>query len=95
MKILIDQNISFRIISKIASFSDVAYHVKNFGLHQANDYEIFMFARNNQFDAIITIDEDFIKLLDTFSFPPKIIWIRTGNCSTDLLASILNEKFEK
>lgn len=95
MKLLIDQNISFRILSKFRAFDGVANHVKDFGLHQANDYEIFMYARNQQFDAIITIDEDFIKLLNTFSNPPKIVWIRTGNCSTEVLANILNEKFEK
>lgn len=39
----------------------------------ADDYAIFMHARENLFDAVITLDDDFVKLLNVFSVPPKVI----------------------
>lgn len=94
MKLLIDQNISHRIIPIISeSFSELT-HVRNVGLKDKNDYEIFMFARQNNFNAVISLDEDFIHLLQTFKSPPKIIWLKTGNCSTTELAQLLIQKKE-
>ena len=93
MKLLIDQNISHRIIPLLnEQFSDI-YHVKDSGLINADDHIIFKYARENEFNAVITLDDDFVKLLNLFSAPPKIIWLRTGNCSTTFLAEILNLKF--
>ncbi|MCE6992374.1 DUF5615 family PIN-like protein [Dyadobacter sp. CY323] len=94
MKLLIDQNISHRIVPLLHSTFQALHHTKDLDLINADDYQIFMFARRNDFDAVITIDDDFVKLLNTFSIPPKIIWIRTGNCSTANLAEILIVKFE-
>ncbi|TLV01066.1 DUF5615 family PIN-like protein [Dyadobacter luticola] len=92
MKLLIDQNISHRIIPLITQESWDLFHVKDLGLRNADDHEIFRYARQNEFAAVITNDDDFVKLLNLFSSPPKIIWLRTGNCSTEYLAEILSER---
>lgn len=89
MKILIDQNISFRLVQRIASIFPQVAHVKSLGLTDANDYQIFMWARQQGFTAIFTQDEDFYSLLLEHGVPPKIIWLRTGNCSTTFLAEII------
>ena len=89
IRILIDQNISHRIIPKISTTFSAVEHVRNLGLQQASDYEIFLQARGQQFDAILTIDEDFLNLIQVFGSPPKIIWLRLGNCQTDYIASVL------
>lgn len=94
MKLLIDQNISHRIVQPVSHVFTSLHHVRDLALTNADDHQIFMFARQNQFDAIVTIDDDFVKLLNLFSFPPKIIWIRTGNCSTSALSQILLTKYE-
>lgn len=94
MKLLIDQNISQRIIGLLDHRFGSVQHVRKLGLTDADDHAIFMFARNNSYDAIITIDDDFVKLLNLFSAPPKIIWIRTGNCSTSVLSEILIQRFD-
>jgi predicted nuclease of predicted toxin-antitoxin system len=51
MKILIDQNISFRIIHHLEHLSFDLHHVKTLGLTDANDHQIFRFARQNAFDV--------------------------------------------
>ncbi|MGN7887144.1 DUF5615 family PIN-like protein [Dyadobacter sp. 22481] len=94
MKVLIDQNISQRILPLMASQFDVLDHVRQIGLTDANDYDIFMFARANGYQAIITLDEDFVTLINQFSKPPKIIRIRTGNCSTNVLSDLLSDKID-
>ncbi len=94
MKLLIDQNISHRIIPLISSSFSELTHVRNEGLKDKSDYEIFMFARQYKFDAVISLDEDFVHLLQTFNSPPKIIWLKTGNSSTTQLAQLLVQKKE-
>jgi predicted nuclease of predicted toxin-antitoxin system len=89
MKLLLDQNISYRLIERIKSvFSDV-YHVKDIGLIDANDYAIFMEARAARFNAIFTLDADFHYLWQQYGAPPKVIWLRVGNCSTAFLADVV------
>ena len=89
MKILVDQNISFRVIPHLLStFGDVQ-HVKTHNLLDTNDHDIFKYARANGFDGIITMDDDFQNILLERGTPPKIIWIRTGNCSTAVLIEVL------
>lgn len=94
MKILIDQNISQRILPMLAPYFDELQHIRNLGLTDADDHDIFMYARNNGYRAVITIDDDFVKLINQFSQPPKVIWIRTGNCSTAMLSAILVDKVD-
>lgn len=94
MKVLIDQNISFRIVPKISDLFPEVSHVKSLGLIDAKDFDIFMFARRENFQAIITQDEDFYAHLLEHGMPPKIIWIRTGNCSTPFLTEILHRNAE-
>lgn len=53
MKVLVDQNISFRIIPKILDLFQDATHVKSLGLMNAKDFDIFMYARKEGFDVKI------------------------------------------
>lgn len=89
MTVLIDQNISHRIVPQIAFLFDTLDHVKTNAWTDWQDYDIFMHARHLQYDAIITLDDDFNKLLLVHGTPPKIIWLKTGNCSTAKLAEVI------
>ncbi len=85
MKLLVDQNISHRIVPLIEHLFPNTFHVKDLGLVDSNDFEIYRYARQHQFDAVVTLDEDFYILQVKHGIPPKIIWLRTGNCSTKIL----------
>jgi len=52
------------------------------------DLNIWQFAKTNNY-TILTFDEDFCELQNLYSFPPKIIWLRTGNVSTKEIADLL------
>ena len=89
MKILIDQNISFRIINRIEGAFPNVLHVKSLGLTDTDDYKIFKYARRNNFDAVLTIDEDFYNILLANRTPPKIIWLRLHNASVAIQAKAI------
>lgn len=89
MKIIIDENISSRLVTLIQHVFPDVEHVKSLGLMTTNDFNIFMFARQNGFDAILTLDEDYYNIQLTHGIPPKIIWLRLGNCSTNALSEVI------
>ena len=93
MKLLFDQNISFRLIKRIIDLFPDAKQVRELGLENSTDSEIFDFAKRNDF-AIVTFDSDFCDLNIIRGFPPKIIWIRTGNTTTKNLENLFRSKNE-
>ncbi len=93
MKLLFDQNISFRIIKKIADFLPFANQVKQLGLENASDYQIWEYAKNHNY-TIVTFDIDFFDISLLRGTPPKVVWLRLGNTSTDNLAECIKKNFE-
>ncbi|MDZ7935528.1 MAG: DUF5615 family PIN-like protein [Emticicia sp.] len=94
MKIVIDQNISFRIIHQIEHLFTKVEHIRTLGWTDAPDIIIFRNAKQQKFDAILTLDEDFDNLILENGTPPKILWLRVRNCSTAHLAKIIALKIE-
>ncbi|MCL2417006.1 MAG: DUF5615 family PIN-like protein [Bacteroidales bacterium] len=91
MKLLFDQNISYRILQLLPdSFSDCR-QVGVVGLHNSKDSDIWQFAKQNNF-TIVTFDSDFFDMSILHGSPPKVVWLRTGNIPTSGLAErmILN-----
>ncbi|SHE69260.1 hypothetical protein SAMN05444274_102123 [Mariniphaga anaerophila] len=77
MRFLFDQNISHRILKLLPENYSGSTTVKQEGLTNSPDKEIWEFAKTNKF-IIVTQDSDFNDINSLYGFPPKIIWIRTG-----------------
>lgn len=92
MKLLFDQNLSYRLVRKLSIIFPEAKQVKELELENKTDKEIWKFAKDNGY-SIVTFDADFYELSSYFGHPPKIIWLRTGNMRTDKLIEILMERF--
>ncbi|OFY50991.1 MAG: hypothetical protein A2W85_05100 [Bacteroidetes bacterium GWF2_41_31] len=88
MRFLFDQNISHRILKLIPEKYSGSTTIKNEGLINAPDREIWDFAKLKDY-IIVTQDSDFNDLNSLYGFPPKIIWIRTGNLKTQAIVDIL------
>ncbi|OCR00011.1 hypothetical protein BCD67_02600 [Oscillatoriales cyanobacterium USR001] len=88
MKLLFDHNLSPRLVNRLADIFPESNHVDNLGLAQTDDSDVWIYAQNNGF-AIATKDSDYNELLILRGFPPKIIWIRRGNCSTSEIEALL------
>ncbi len=88
MKLLFDHNLSPRLVERLADLFPESTHVYTLGMDQADDREVWNYAQTNDL-TIVTRDSDYNELLVVRGFPPKIIWIRRGNCSTKEIETIL------
>lgn len=91
MKLLLDQNLSYRLVKKLESVFPGTQHVGNLGLTNKTDRSIWDFAKKEGF-TIVTFDSDFYDLSLTQGHPPKIIWIKSGNSTTVNLERLLSGK---
>ena len=88
MKLLLDQNISYRLISKIEYLFPNTDQVKRLKLDGKTDHQIWNYTRLNGY-TILTFDGDFCDIAAVKGHPPKIIWLRTGNLTTAQLAEVI------
>ena len=83
IRLLFDQNLSPRLVARLT-------HVSTLGLDTALDSAIWEYARQHGF-TIVTKDADFGELSILLGFPPKVVWIRRGNCSTRDIETLLRD----
>lgn len=89
MTIWIDAQLSPAIALWISNnFDLLAFAVRDIGLRDAEDIEIFQAAKQENV-IVMTKDRDFVDLLDRLGAPPKVIWITCGNTSNARLKEIL------
>jgi predicted nuclease of predicted toxin-antitoxin system len=77
VKLLFDENLSRRLVPRIHDLFPGSKHVSTEGLLQAEDSQVWKFAKANDF-TIVTADADFYEMATTIGSPPKVIWLR--NC---------------
>lgn len=93
MKLLFDQNLSFKLCQMIADLFPDSSHVRLLGLSEGADRALWDFAKANGF-CIVTQDVDFADLAGLLGAPPKVIWLRAGNQTTSAIAELLRRQAE-
>lgn len=93
MKLLFDQNISFRVVKVLQELFPEANHVNEYSLHSVSDRQIWNYAKENQFH-IVTFDADFNDLVTLYGHPPKVIWLRLGNTSSQNIVKSFSSHIE-
>jgi predicted nuclease of predicted toxin-antitoxin system len=93
MKLLFDENVSYRVVKKIAHLFPDCENVGRVKLLNTNDLLIWEYAQKNDF-AIVTFDEDFGELSLLKGYPPKVILLKTGNISKNDLIELFIDKQE-
>ena len=88
MKLLLDENLSVRLVRLLADDFPGSTQVVAAGLGGADDGTIWAFAARHGY-TIVTKDDDFRSLSLVRGSPPKVIHLRVGNSSTDRIATIL------
>ena len=100
MKLLFDHNLAPRLVTTLGDTFPDSRHVEALGLARASDSAVWEYAKENGF-AIVSKDADFQQLSFLYGMPPKVIWIRRGNCSVAEVETFLRnsvdviEEFEK
>ena len=93
MKLLFDENLSFRLCRQLHPFFPDSSQVRLAGLAQADDDTIWRFAGANDY-VIVSLDADFAERAAALGPPPKVIWLRCGNKPTESVAALLSDNFE-
>ena len=103
MKLLFDQNLSFKLARVLADLFPDSIHVREVGLESSDDITVWNYATEMGY-IIVSKDADMHDSSLFFGYPPKVIWIRLGNCSTvdveelirkeiDVINIFLNDEF--
>ncbi len=88
MRLLFDQNLSHRLIASLVDDFAGSARVRDVGLATSSDSDVWKYAAANGF-AIVSKDYDFQQRALLFGHPPKVIWIRLGNCRTEDISALL------
>jgi predicted nuclease of predicted toxin-antitoxin system len=90
-RLLFDENLSPDLPALLREIFPNAVHVRNVGLERADDLVVWEHARAHRL-AIVTKDDDFRQRSFLHGAPPKVIWVRLGNCRTAAVAALLSER---
>jgi predicted nuclease of predicted toxin-antitoxin system len=93
MKLLSDQNLSPHLASSLNDLFPGSNHVYLLGLDRVLDAEVWEYARENGF-ILVSKDADFSELSLLRGHPPKLIWLRPGNCTTGQIERLLRLNYE-
>jgi predicted nuclease of predicted toxin-antitoxin system len=89
LKLLVDQNLSPWLCQSLRRRFPDSVHVREIGLARSSDADVWDYAARHGF-AILTKDADFRQRSFLRGHPPKVIWVRLGNCSTGVIEELFN-----
>lgn len=92
MKLLFDENLSFRLVAMLADIFPESTHVRDAGLLGSEDRMIWEFAAQQGF-ILVSKDTDFYDRSVLYGAPPKVIWLRIGNSTVAETANVLLHQY--
>ena len=75
------------------SFGVNARTLRDLGLRDAEDREIFNAARSQADTVIVSKDSDFVDLVLRLGTPPQVLWVTCGNLTNRRLEAVFRELF--
>jgi len=93
VKLLFDENLSHKLAHLLADIFPNSLHVRDIGLKATSDPLVWDYAKDNDF-MIVSKDADMHDLSLVFGNPPKVVWVRLGNCSTLQIEELLRRDFD-
>lgn len=93
MKLLFDQNLSFKLCQRLADLFPDSDQVRRLDLDQADDQHIWRHAKANGF-VLVSQDSDFADMAALYGPPPKVVWLRCGNQPTEVVEKLLRDHAE-
>jgi predicted nuclease of predicted toxin-antitoxin system len=92
LKLLLDHNLSPRLVRLLADRYPRCAHVHQIGMDRASDTEVWLYAAQHEI-TIVSKDADFHQRSLLLGSPPKVVWLRIGNCSVAESETILRERY--
>ena len=94
MKLLLDQNISRKLVLELIRDYPGSSHVYLLKLSKADDSDIWYYAKHHHY-TLVTKNTDMVDLCVLRGMPPKVIWLRIGNCTTELVREVIANNRER
>ena len=94
MRFTFDENLAPRLATTLSDIYPGSIHITDCGLRGAPDIEVWQYALKNGF-AIVSKDSDFARRSFLVGSPPKVIWLRFGNCTTTRVDFVLRNTVER
>lgn len=88
MKLLFDENLSFKLCKRLEDIYPDSTHVRFVDLQNVDDFVIWQYAKDNRF-VIVTQDSNFNDLSVLNGFPPFVVWIKSGNTRVSEIENLL------
>ncbi len=92
MRLLFDENLSHQLVRLLADIFPHSVHVRDVGLKSADDPLVWQYAKENRL-IIVSKDSDLHQRSFVMGHPPKLVWVRLGNCSTTEVELLLRRHF--
>lgn len=93
MRLLFDENLSEQLVGLLGDVFPDSLHIRP--LHGVGTADLMVWRLAAEHGCIlVTKDEDFQRLSISRGAPPKVIWIRFGNCTTQQVALLLRLRFD-
>ena len=93
MKLLFDQNLSFKLCGKLADLVPDSTQARLVGLDRAEDSAVWEYAKTNGF-ILVSQDSEMFDLSGLRGHPPKLIWLRCGNQKTAVIEKLLRGHYD-
>ena len=93
MKLLFDQNLSFKLCRRLADLFPDSNQIRLLGMEAVEDRFIWDYAKANDF-MLVSQDVDFADMATLYGPPPKVIWLRCGNQPTNAIEKRLRDHAE-
>ena len=90
MKLLFDNNLSPRLSAALADLYPDSVHVRELELQRAPDDQVWEYARDHR-HLVVSKDSDFHQRSLVEGFPPKVVWVQRGNCTTAAIIELLRQ----
>ncbi|HEX4809660.1 MAG TPA: DUF5615 family PIN-like protein [Bryobacteraceae bacterium] len=88
MKVLLDENLSQKIVLQLADLFTQIKHARDLYLKEKPDTNIWKAAKEGGFDLLITTDRDFLQIAAQNEPPPKLVRIEQADVKTAQLAAV-------
>ena len=91
MRLLFDQNLSFKLCSRLADLFPNSGQVSLAGLATADNQAVWEHPRAGGF-TLVSQDSDFADMAALIGPPPQVIWLRCGNRTVATLEQLLRRE---
>ena len=88
MKLFFDHHLSHKLVARLADVYPDSSHTRLLGKARTSDSDLWWYAKGHGY-ILVTKDEDIPELAVLRGAPPKVVWLRLGNCKTAAVERLL------